>query len=250
MIAYISPAMGFNDVEVPPRQMPKYSQEVIQLVSEIQTYNPSQLSKLMGCSMDLAETTFARYQNFSQDNLTRPALLAFDGIAYRSLDAASLDNESLDYLADRLRILSGLYGYLKPFDGIHPYRLEMKTKLAGKGYKNLYEFWSDKIYQAMKSDSDGCIINLASKEYSKCIEKYLEDQLYITCSFKQEKQGKYRVQATRAKQARGAFIRYMAEHKITEPQKLKGFHELGYEYREDLSLETGLKQEFVFIARS
>jgi hypothetical protein len=117
-----------------------------------------------------------------QNNLT-PAILSYEGIAYQYMAPAVFENEQIDYVQEHLRILSAFYGVLKPMDGVTPYRLEMQAKASVAGYDNLYDFWGDKLYEAVR-DETGVIVNLASKEYAKCIEKYLTPQdTYITCTF-------------------------------------------------------------------
>lgn len=174
-------------------------------------------------------------------NLT-PAILAYEGIAYQYMAPAVFEEGQLSYVQEHLRILSAFYGVLKPMDGVTPYRLEMQAKAAISDSKNLYEFWGDKIYSECK-DEDGIIINLASKEYSKCIEKYLTPfDTYITCTFCEIDKGKLVQKGTYAKMARGEMVRYMAEKQIKNTNDIKEFNRLGYVFREDLSSGT----EYVF----
>ena len=146
-------------------------------------------------------------------------------------------------IQQNLRILSGFYGVLKPLDGVTPYRLEMQAKAGIGANKDLYEFWGASLYEEVVDDSH-VIVNLASKEYSKCIEKYLknEDRL-ITCVFGEIVNGKVVQKGTYAKMARGEMVRYMAENNITEVERIKSFDRLGYEYSEELSTEN----DFIFI---
>ncbi len=136
------------------------------------------------------------------------------------------------YIEEHLRILSGFYGILKPFDGVTPYRLEMQAKLSVNGKKDLYDFWGERLYLELIS-SDSQIINLASKEYSKAIEKYLTPKdSFITVEFCELREGKLKQKATLAKMARGEMVRFMAENKIQKPEGMKEFHELGFAYKE------------------
>ena len=149
------------------------------------------------------------------------------------------------YIQKHLRILSAFYGVLKPLDGVKPYRLEMQAKVTIGDTKNLYDYWKDQLYQAVIDDSR-VIINLASKEYSKCIEKYLTpDDKYITVTFCELSKGKLVTKGTYAKMARGEMVRYMAENSIEDPAGIQKFNRLGYRFREDLSSET----EYIFEIR-
>jgi cytoplasmic iron level regulating protein YaaA (DUF328/UPF0246 family) len=170
-------------------------------------------------------------------NLT-PAIRAYEGIAYQYMAPAVFEEEQLDYVQEHLRMLSGFYGVLKPMDGVTPYRLEMQAKASIGGRKNLYDFWGDKLYSECR-DADGVIINLASKEYSKCIEAYLTPaDTYITCTFCEMDKGKLVQKGTYAKMARGEMVRFIAKKQMKNPQELKGFDRLGYRFREDLSGDT------------
>ena len=155
----------------------------------------------------------------------------------------SFSNSEFDYISNHLKILSGFYGILNPLDGIVPYRLEMQAKLAIESNKNLYSFWGDSIYKELIKDTT-TILNLASKEYSKTIEKYLtEDIKFITCIFGSLVDSKIKVKATEAKMARGIMIRYLAENNITDIEKVKDFKELEFSYSNEYSTPT----EFVFL---
>lgn len=147
-----------------------------------------------------------------------------------------------DYIQDHLRILSAFYGALRPMDGVTPYRLEMQAKASIRGEKNLYSLWGSRLYEAVRDDS-GIIINLASKEYSKCIEKYLtKEDRYITITFCEKAGEKLGTKGTYAKMARGEMVRFMAENKIEDPKEIQKFDRLGHVFREELSFET----EYVF----
>ena len=149
----------------------------------------------------------------------------------------------LSYVQQNLRILSGFYGALKPMDGVTPYRLEMQAKTEIGGKKGLYDFWGSRLYQEVIDDSH-IIINLASKEYSKCIESYIQpEDRFITCIFGEWSGGKVVQKGTYAKMARGEMVRFMAEKNVTEPEGIKEFDTLGYQYSEELSTD----KEFVFV---
>ena len=247
MISFLSPAMGFIDTNIDAWSTPVFSNEVDQLADTMSQYTLSELATLQKTSEAIAETNFERWKTFTLDEACAPAVLTYDGIAYRALNAATLDDESLSYLHDHLRLLTGLYGVLKPMDAIKPYRLEMKNRINVNDKRSLYDFWGDKLYQELTQASNGTIVNLASGEYSKCIEKYLQDETYVTVTFYVTKNDQLKVQSTAAKKARGLMARYIAEHKIDKHELLKNFCEDGYTYNNALSCETGKRIEYVFV---
>ena len=171
-----------------------------------------------------------------------PAVLSYEGIAFQYMAPSVFEDRQFEYIQDRLRILSAFYGVLKPMDGVTPYRLEMQAKIRIGDSKNLYEYWGDLLYRSVIDDSR-IIINLASKEYSKCIEKYLTPQdRYISVTFCEVSGDKMVTKGTYAKMARGEMVRFMAENSIENPEDIKKFDRLGYSFRSDLSSET----EYVF----
>ena len=171
-----------------------------------------------------------------------PAVLAYEGIAFQYMAPSVFEIQQFEYLQNHLRILSAFYGILKPMDGVTPYRLEMQAKAEIEETTNLYDYWGDLLYHSVIDDSR-TIINLASKEYSKCIEKYLTPQdRYITIVFCELSGDKLVTKGTYAKMARGEMVRFMAENNIENPVDIKKFDRLGYTFRGDLSSET----EYVF----
>lgn len=179
-------------------------------------------------------------------NLT-PAVFSYEGLQYQYMAPSILEEDQLVYLENTLRILSGFYGILKPFDGIVPYRLEMQTKLPKdnlcEGHNSLYDFWGNKIAENLFEETD-TIINLASAEYSKVIEKYLPDHIqYITCVFGEKIEDRVVEKGTYAKMARGEMVRYLAEIKAHAPGDMKSFHRMGYVYNENRSTSN----KYVFI---
>ena len=184
----------------------------------------------------------ARLEQMNLREQLTPAVLAYEGIAYQYMAPAVFEDGHYDYVQEHLRILSAFYGVLKAMDGVSPYRLEMQAKASIGGKKDLYELWGNRLYEAVRDES-GVIVNLASKEYSKCIEKYLtpEDR-YITIVFCEKSGDKLVTKGTYAKMARGEMVRYMAEHRIEEPREIQKFDRLGYVYREALSSDT----EYIF----
>ena len=193
---------------------------------------------------DIAELNYDMYKYMNLDKNLSPAILTYEGIQYKYMSPDSFSEEEFNYIKSHLKILSGFYGVLNPFDGVVPYRLEMQAKLKVEDSKNLYEFWGDSLYKELRKESN-VILNLASKEYSKCIEKYLsDDDVFITCIFGELKEdGKIKVKATEAKMARGLMVRYMASNNITDIEDIKKFADLSFKY----SAEHSTDKEFVFI---
>jgi len=240
----LSPAKKMNtDTDrLAPLGMPVYIGNTEEILAWLKQRSQDELTKLWGCNEKIAKQNFDRIENMNLYSNLTPAVLAYEGLAYQYMAPAVFETEHLEYVQEHLRILSAFYGVLKAMDGVTPYRLEMQAKAAIGAYKNLYDYWQDKLYMEVRDDS-GIIINLASKEYSKCIEKYLTiGDRYITITFC-EKSGVHLVtKGTYAKMARGEMVRYMAQNHIEDPEKIKEFDRLGYSFREELSSET----EFVF----
>lgn len=222
--------------------LPGYLEQTEEILSWLRTKSYAQLKKLWQCNDKIAEQNFQRLQSMELHKRLTPAILSYEGIAYQYMAPAVFEYKQFDYVQKHLRILSGFYGVLKPMDGVTPYRLEMQAKASIHGHKDLYDLWGKRIYDGVR-DEDGVIINLASKEYSKCVEKYLTDQdTYITVTFCEASGGKLVTKGTYAKMARGEMVRYMAEMQVGDPADIKKFDRLGYIYREDLSSDL----EYVF----
>lgn len=240
----LSPAKKMNtDLDsMSPLGMPQYVDRTEELLTWLKGKSHEELKKLWGCNDKIAEQNFERLEHMDlQHNLT-PAVLSYEGIAYQYMAPAVFEEEHFSYVQEHLRILSAFYGVLKAMDGVTPYRLEMQAKVAACGTGDLYEFWGSRLYEAVREE-DGIIINLASKEYSRSIEKYLTPKdRYITISFVEKSGEKLVTKGTYAKMARGEMVRYMAEHRIEDPEQMKQFDRLGYVFRDDLSSET----EYVF----
>ena len=224
-------------------ELPVFMEKTEILMRWIQSLSYEEQKKLWGCSDKIARQNAERFANMDlRKNLT-PALLAYDGIQYTYMAPAVFEDGQYDYVQEHLRILSGFYGVVKPMDGVVPYRLEMQAKAAVSGHKNLYDFWGDSLYREVL-DSSRIIINLASKEYSRCVEKYLQpDVRYITCVFGEPEGNKIVQKGVYAKMARGEMVRYMAANAVIEPEEVKAFDWSGYRFREDLSSD----KEYVFV---
>lgn len=238
----ISPAKKMKDATADflAETTPTYLAQAQTIFAKLNTLDRFELKEVWRCSEKLLQEN---YQRLKQTDLTKdltPALFSYDGLQYSSLAADLLDGPSLDYLTKNLRILSGLYGILRPLDGIVCYRLEMGAKLKVERSKDLYDFWQESLYKALYTSKEP-VINLASKEYAKAITPYLtKDDQFITCEFKEydQKRQKYVQKATHAKQARGQFVRFLAENKVTDLKQLTDFDAMGYKYRKELSTKT------------
>ena len=215
------------------------TEEILQWLKEKST---TELKVIWNCNDKIIEQNRQRLLHMKlRENLT-PAVLAYEGIAFQYMAPGVFENEQFDYIQEHLRILSAFYGVLKPMDGVTPYRLEMQAKASIGENRNLYELWGSRLYEEVCDG--GVIINLASKEYSKCIEKYLTPHdRYITINFYEKSGDKLVSKGTYAKMARGEMVRYMAELHIENPEEIKKFDRMGYVYREDLSGE----KEYVFV---
>ena len=241
----ISPAKKMNiDLDsLPYRDLPVFLSRTEELCRSLQAMTGAELKKLWKCNDQIAALNFERLQNMDLQKRLTPAVLAYEGIQYRYMAPGVFTEEAFSYIQEHLRILSGFYGILKPFDGVTPYRLEMQAKLRIGNYKDLYDYWGNSIAKLMISETD-CIVNLASKEYSACISKYLPRHVrFITCIFGEEKDGKVIEKGTMCKMARGEMVRYMAENQIKNPEQIKQFDRLDYRFYTELS-DT---EKFVFI---
>lgn len=240
----LSPAKKMNIVTdiVEYTALPKYLSQTEEILKWLKSMSYAELKNLWECNDKIAEQNYVRLKNMDLHKQLTPAILSYEGIAYQYMAPVVFEDTQFDYVQAHLRILSGFYGVLRPMDGVTPYRLEMQAKASMNGHKNLYDLWGSRIYESVR-DEDGVIINLASKEYSKCVEKYLTGHdTYITIIFCEASEGKLVTKGTYAKMARGEMVRYMADMQIKNPDEIKKFDRLGYVYREDLS--TDLKYVF------
>lgn len=225
------------------RSLPAFLPETEELLEILRGMDGAELKKLWKCNDSIAELNIKRLESMNLHTGLTPALLAYEGIQYQYMAPGVFSDREFDYVQEHLRILSGFYGILKPFDGVTPYRLEMQAKLKTGEKKDLYDYWGSRIAQALFRETD-CIINLASKEYSTCISRYLPKEIrFITCVFGEEKDGKILEKGTMCKMARGEMVRYMAENRITDPEEMKTFDRLDYRFDESRSND----KKFVFI---
>jgi uncharacterized protein len=245
MLVVISPAKTL-DYETPPvidaYTQPRFLDRSRQLIDQLRDLAPPEVSDLMGISAKLGDLNFGRYlawhTPFTPDN-AKQAILAFKGDVYTGLDAESLTEKQLLWAQDHLRILSGLYGVLRPLDLMQPYRLEMGTRLANQEGANLYEFWGDQLTTALNRElcrqARPVLINLASNEYFKAVDAAKLEADVITPVFKDRKGGKYKVVSFFAKKARGMMSRYIIRKRLANPEKIKSFDDGGYQYNAAMS---------------
>ncbi len=255
MMALISPAKKLDfesDVPSFPESTPKFLDQAEPLIKKMRSLSKKKMGELMDLSKDLVDLNAARYENWSaQDHhLGRQAVFAFAGDVYLAMDPYSLSEEALGYLPNHLRILSGLYGILRPEDRILPYRLEMGTQIPVRRRKNLVDYWKDKIAgalnQELEASGENLILNLASKEYFSAIDKKELKADVLNIEFKEEKNGKFKVFGWNAKRARGTMVRFMAENQISQAKDLMKFDLDGYGFNDSLSKD----KNWVFTRKS
>ncbi|MHA7965430.1 peroxide stress protein YaaA [Paenibacillus sp. CAU 1782] len=241
----ISPAkkMKVDTDYIACRSLPPFMEESEYLLALLQKLTYDELKTLWKCNDSIAALNMERIQHMNLKGNLTPAIYSYEGIQYQYMAPGIFGNEELEYLQQHLRILSGFYGMVSPFDGVAPYRLEMQARLSGQGFHSLYQFWGGKLADRLTSESS-CILNLASKEYSKSITPYLDKETrFITCVFGQIIDGKVIEKGTQVKIARGEMVRFMAERQIAEVEGIRDFDRLNYGFSEELSDEN----TYVFI---
>ncbi len=274
----LSPAkkMRVDTDSLAPLGLPVYLEQARELMHAVQSLSLAEAKALWKCNDQLAELNYERFAHMDLERQLTPAVLAYEGLAYQYMAPGVMTEDMLSYLQEHLRILSGFYGVLRPFDGVVPYRLEMQAKLSGErripdglfhttpdedaaaarepgltdvsginAWKDLYAYWGDLLYRGTR-DADGVFINLASKEYAKAVEKYITPaDRFITVEFCERVDGKLKQKGTFAKMARGEMVRFLAEHQIEDPARMRDFQGLGYRFDEDASDEN----TYVFVAK-
>jgi uncharacterized protein len=245
MLIVASPAKTL-DYQTPVKTkiatLPDYLEHSQELINRVRQFSSLDISELMKVSTKIAELNFDRYEawdkNFTADN-AKQALLAFKGDVYTGLDAESFNSEDFNFAQKHLRILSGLYGLLRPLDLMQAYRLEMGTKLDTARGKNLYQFWGTQITEGLnaqlKKTRSEALINLASNEYFKAVKVKQLNAEIITPAFKEFKNGDYKMISFYAKKARGMLSRYIIKHQLSDPEDIKGFEDEGYHFNKKLS---------------
>ena len=240
----LSPAKKMNrDTDsLPWQDLPRFLPQAEQLWQAMGQMDAAALKALWKCNDRIAEQNVQRLRTGSLRTGLTPAILAYEGIAFQYMAPSVFTAEQFDYVQAHLRILSGLYGVLRPFDGVTPYRLEMQARLSVGGAKDLYAFWGDRLAAALWAETD-CIVNLASQEYSRCVSRFpVAGKRFITCVFGEEKDGKVVEKGTLCKMARGEMVRFAAEKAVTRPEQLQEFHR-HYHFVPERSTDT----EYVFL---
>ena len=240
MLIVLSPAKSLDyktPAKVKASTLPEFVSESAKLIADLKKLSPQEVADLMGLSDQLAALNVGRYRDWSKkftDANSKPAIYAFDGDVYDGFDVKTLNPKAMDFAQDHIRILSGLYGALRPLDLMQPYRLEMGTSLKNARGRDLYAFWGECVTDSLKKLLDQqtkpVLLNLASEEYFKVLKAKKLDCPVISPVFQDGKDGKYKIISFYAKRARGLMARYVVENRITDPADLKGFNLDGYKY--------------------
>lgn len=247
MLIVISPAKRLDFTETDPAlpaTQPRFGEDTGSLIRTARRQTRADLRRLMGISEDLAKLNHTRFRDFDETATDKgvQAVMAFAGDVYQGLEARKFDSAQLDWAQGHLRILSGLYGLLRPLDRIQPYRLEMGVRLKTRRGGSLYDFWDDRISNQLNGDAEGhphpVLINLASQEYFGAVDAKALKLPVVTPNFREEKDGESRIISFFAKKARGAMARYAIENRIENPEDLKAFDRDGYRFNPAQSSET------------
>ena len=244
MLMLISPAKTLDSTTPPviaDHSMPDFLERSAELIAVLREKSPQDIAELMGLSDKLALLNFERFQSWKTGFTpaeAKQAVLMFMGDVYEGLDAASLSPAQFDYLGQHLRILSGLYGLLRPLDLMQPYRLEMGTRLANPRGKDLYAFWGNTLTDAINALDPGVVVNLASNEYFRAVNAKKLACPVITPVFEDWSAGKYRIVSFYAKRARGLMVRWAALNAVSDPERLKDFDLEGYAFDPAASDDT------------
>lgn len=241
----ISPAkkMRVDTDSMEAGELPVFLEETGKLLQKLRSFHRGELQELFRANDQITEENFQRYSSMDLKKGQTPAVLSYVGLQYQYMAPQVFTGKQWAYVRKHLWILSGFYGMLRPDHGVTPYRLEMQARLSVGEAKDLYGFWGDKLYRELVRE-DKVILNLASREYSKVIEPYLEpDVRYVTCVFGSLQNGKVKVKGTEAKMARGEMVRWISKRQIDRPEEVRAFDGLGYSY----SPERATEKEYVFL---
>ena len=241
----IAPAkkMNMDTDSFAVRALPQFLEDTQRLMEAMQAMSDRELQALWKCNDAIARLSVDRLRDMDLRRNLTPAILAYEGIQYRYMAPGVMEAGQLEYLQEHLRILSGFYGLLRPFDGVTPYRLEMQAKLSVGGAGDLYAFWGGRLGERLAAETD-CVLNLASREYSRAVEPHLPPGVrFLTCTFGEWKGGKIIEKSTMCKMARGQMVRWLAEHDVEEPEDIRAFSDLDYRFAPELSG----KDHFIFI---
>ena len=243
----ISPAkkMNADPDSLPWRDLPRFLPQTEQLLAALRGMTDSELKRLWRCNDQIAALNVERLAHMDLRRGLTPAVLAYEGIQYRYMAPQVFTDREFAYVQEHLRILSGFYGVLRPLDGVTPYRLEMQARLTVGEARDLYGFWGDTLAGSLFDETD-CIVNLASREYSRCVTRYRRPGIRVlTCVFGEEQEGRIVERGTVCKMARGEMVRFLAEHQAEDPETLRAFGRLGYRF--DPARSDG--ESYVFVRR-
>lgn len=253
MISIVSPAksLDYSPISLPiETSMPRFPKQTLALVKQLKKLKSPDIQKLMGVSEKIADLNVQRFKTFSEtydESNSKAAAYAFNGDVYQGLEAETMSEKNILFAQDHIRILSGLYGLLRPLDLMQAYRLEMGTKFQNKKGKNLYEFWSDQIVDLINEDlsktDSNVLVNLASKEYFKAVNTKKLKGTLVHVHFKEYRGDKLKIISFSAKRARGTMARYIIDHELQDLDALKGFNRDNYSFSEELSTDT----DFLFV---
>ena len=243
MLAIISPSktQDFSQCDIDIFSQTRQIESSNELIGILKNKSKSQIAKLMSISEKLSELNFDRFQNFQLPftlKNAKQAILAFKGDVYNGINAPELSHEDLEFAQGKVRMLSGLYGVIRPLDLIQPYRLEMGTKLSNEKGSDLYDYWGSDISSILNEDESDLIVNLASNEYSKAIDKKTLNADILVIVFKEKKGDNYKVIGIYAKRARGLMVNYIIRNRLDKPEELKDFTDEGYRFDKGLSNDS------------
>lgn len=236
----ISPAkkMNVDTDSFAVEGLPRFIDEAEQLKAVLQSMSPRELQALWKCNDAIAGLNVERLRNMDLRRRLTPAILAYEGIQYQYMAPWVFETGHLAYIREHLRILSGFYGLLRPFDGVTPYRLEMQARLRVDGHQDLYAFWGGRLAEQLAAETD-LVLNLASREYSRAVEPHLPPSVrFLTCTFGEWKDGKVIEKGTICKMARGQMVRWLAENNITSREDIRAFTDMGYRFSPEQSTEN------------
>ena len=231
----LSPSRNIKYMSIDITQTePLFTDEMNKLLENLKQLNPWELESILKTNEKIAFNAFINIQDFNLSAKGTPALYAYDGLVYKYINPLKLSKSAVIYAQSSMRIISAFYGLLKPLDSIHPYRLEMQSKLKIDD-KNLYDFWGSKLYESLY-ENDNCVVNLASEAYAKAIRKYIKpNDIFVDIIFQSAVRGRRQTVTTMAKMARGTMARYILENTIEKPEALKHFDWYGFTYIKELS---------------
>ena len=240
----ISPAkkMNVDTDSFAVEALPRFLADTERLKEAMRAMPERDLQTLWKCNDAIARLNVGRLREMDLRRGLTPAIVSYEGIQYRYMAPGVMETGQLDYLRDHLRILSGFYGLLRPFDGVTPYRLEMQARLSVAGAKDLYAFWGGRLAEQLAAETSW-VLNLASKEYSRAVEPHLPPGVrFLTCTFGERRDGRVLEKGTMCKMARGQMVRWLAENRIERPEDIRAFSDLEYRFDPELSAED----HFVF----